>query len=327
MKMLSRRSFAALAQATGAAFLLPSATRGAMAQDRWPERVVRLVVPYPPGGSTDLVARQYADRLTSELGQTVLVDNRPGGGTNIGAGVVANAPPDGYTLLFANNSQVLNPIFGPEPPFELGALEPISVVSRLAFVLCANPDVPFKNARDMLAAAKAAPGKFTVASAQLDLYIALLAREANINLLHVPYKGGAPAVTDAISGQVNMVFALVPVLQSHIRAGKLRPLAVTVGKRLDSMPDVPTLKELGVQYDIAAWYGLMAPAGTPKPVIDRLGAATHKVMGTPDMIEKIKAAGAEPSTSTPAQFQAELRRETAFWQKVAQEMPHLVKKS
>lgn len=326
MRMLSRRSFTTLARATGAALLLPSVTHGAMAQDSWPNRVIRLIVPYPPGGSTDLIARHYADQLTSELGQTVLVDNRPGGGTNIGAGVVAHSPPDGYTLLFANNSQVLNPIFGPAPAFELSALEPISVVSRLAFVLCANPAVSFKNARDMLAAAKAAPGKFTVASAQLDLYIALLTRNANIQLLHVPYKGGAQAVTDTISGQVNMVFALVPVLQPHIQSGKLRPLAVTVGKRLDSMPDVPTFKELGVQYDIDAWYGLMAPAGTPKPVIDRLEAATRKIMGTPDMIRKIKAAGAEPSTSTPAQFQADLRRETVFWQEVAREMPHLVQK-
>lgn len=326
MKKLSRRSFTTRAQATGVALLLPSVTHDAMAQDRWPNRVIRLIVPYPPGGSTDLIARLYADQLTSELGETVLVDNRPGGGTNIGAGVVANSPPDGYTLLFANNNQVLNPIFGPTPAFELGALEPISVVSRLAFVLCANPDVPFKTARDMLAAAKAAPGKFTVASAQLELYIALLTREANVKLLHVPYKGGAQAVTDTISGQVNMVLALVPVLQPHIRSGKLRPLAVTVGKRLDSMPDVPTFKELGVQYDVDAWYGLMAPAGTPKPVIDRLEAATRKVMGTPDMIQKIKAAGAEPSTSTPAQLQADLRSATVFWQEVAREMPHLVQK-
>ncbi len=319
----ARRS---LFRAAGAAFLAGLLAGGAAAQDRYPSQPIRIVVPYPAGGSTDLIARQLAEQLGKELGQTVVIDNRPGGGTNIGAETVARTKPDGYTLLFANNSQVLNPHFGPVPSFELSALQPISLVSRVAFVVAANPKTPFNTGAELLAAAKAAPGKLTVSSAQLDLYVELLNRKAEISLLHVPYKGGAPATTDAISGQVNMVFALTPVLLPHIQAGRLKALAVTTGKRLNALPDVPTLTELGVDYDISIWYGLMAPAGTPKAIIDRLAAATQKIMSSPDMMARNRAGGSEPAWSTPEEFQAQLRRESAFWQQTARAMPHLVQK-
>jgi tripartite-type tricarboxylate transporter receptor subunit TctC len=178
----------------------------------------------------------------------------------------------------------------------------------------------------MLAAAKAEPRKLTVSSAQLDLYVELFNVRAGIALLHVPYKGGAPATTDAISGQVNMVCALVPVLLPHVQGGKLRALAVSSGKRLSFLPDVPTMTELGVDYDISVWYGLMAPAGTPRAVIERLGAATQKIMASADMRARVVAAGAEPVSSTPQEFGAEIRRETEFWQQVAKQLPHLVQK-
>ena len=199
-------------------------------------------------------------------------------------------------------------------------------MSRVPFVLAANPKTPFNTGADLLAAARGAPGKLSVSSAQLDLYVELLNRKAGMSLLHVPYKGGAPATTDAISGQVNMVFALTPVLLPHIQAGKLKALVVTTGKRLNALPDVPTLTELGVDYDIAIWYGLMAPAGTPRAIVDRLAAATQKIMGSPEMMARIRAGGAEPVWSKPEEFQAELRRESAFWQQTAKAMPHLVKK-
>jgi tripartite-type tricarboxylate transporter receptor subunit TctC len=307
--------------AVTAATVLPAA-----AQDRFPTQPLKLIVPYPAGGSTDLIARQFAERLTAELGQTVIIDNRPGGGTNIAAESVTRSKADGYTLLFANNSQVLNPIFGPKPAFELSALEPVSLVSRVAFVIAANSQTPFNTGAEMLAAAKAAPGKLTVSSAQLDLYVELLNAKANLKLLHVPYKGGAAATTDAISGQVNMVYALLPVLQSHIQGGKLKALAVTTGKRLGSLPDVPTLTELGVDYDVAIWYGLMVPAGTPKPVVDRLAAATQKIMASPEMGAKIRAGGAEPAWSRPDEFVDMLRKDTDFWRGVALSLPHLVQK-
>jgi tripartite-type tricarboxylate transporter receptor subunit TctC len=306
--------------------LLAATAPSALAQDRYPQQLIKIVVPYAPGGSTDLIARQFGEQLSHELGQTVLIDNRPGAGTNIGAQVVASSRPDGYTLLFGNNSQVFNPVFGPRPSFELSALEPISLVSRVAFVIAANPKMPFNTGAEMLTAAKAAPGKLSISSAQLDVYIELLNAKAGINLLSVPYKGGAPATTDAISGQVNMVFALVPVLLPNIQSGQLKALAVTTRQRMSSLPDVPTLTELGVDYDIAIWYGLFAPAGTPRAVVDRLAVATQKIMSTPEMGQKIRASGAEPAWNKPAEFQAMLRTETAFWQQVAKAMPQLVQK-
>jgi tripartite-type tricarboxylate transporter receptor subunit TctC len=309
-----------------AALLAAGLAAGAAAQDNYPSQPVRIVVPYPAGGSTDLIARQFGEQLGKELGQPVLIDNKPGGGTNIGAEIVARSKADGYTLLFANNSQVLNPIFGPQPSFELSALTPVSLVSQVSFVLAANPHTPFNNGRELLAAAKATPGKLTVSSAQLDLYVELMNRKAGIQLLHVPYKGGAPATTDAIGGQVNMVFALLPVLQPHIQSGKLKALAVTAGKRLPNLPEVATLKELGVDYDTQIWYGLMAPANTPKAVVDKLAAATQKVMSTPEMATRLRAGGSEPAWSTPAAFATQLRNDNVFWQQVSKQLPHLVQK-
>jgi tripartite-type tricarboxylate transporter receptor subunit TctC len=306
--------------------LLAAAAPSALAQDHYPQQLIKIVVPYAPGGSTDLIARQFGEQLSHELGQTVLIDNRPGAATNIGAQVVASSKPDGYTLLFGNNSQVFNPVFGPRPSFEPSALEPISLVSRVSFVLAANPKTPFNTGAEMLAAAKAAPGKLSVSSAQLDVYIELLNARAGIKLLSVPYKGGAPATTDAISGQVNMVFALVPVLLPNIQGRQLKALAVTTRRRMSSLPDVPSLTELGVDYDLGIWYGLLAPAGTPKAVVDRLAAATQKIMSTPEMGRKIRATGAEPAWNTPADFQAMLGAETAFWRQVANTLPQLVQK-
>lgn len=292
----------------------------------YPSQPIRLVVPYAAGGTTDLIGRRFAEQLGSELGQTVIVENRPGGSTNIGAESVARAKPDGYTLLMGNNGQVMNPVLGPTPSFELNALEPISLISHVAFVLAANPKAPFNTGAEFLSAAKSAPGKLTVSSAQLDSYVELLNRKAGIKLLHVPYKGGAPATTDAISGQVDMVFALLPVLQPHIQAGKLKALAVTSRTRLPALPDTTTFTELGVNYDIVIWYGLMTPAGTPRAIVNRLATAAQKIMSKPEMAAQVRAAGAEPAWSTPEQFQAQLRRESAFWQQVAHDIPQLVQR-
>lgn len=298
----------------------------AQAQDHWPSQPVKLVVPYPPGGTTDLVARMVSEQLGRELGQPVIIDNKPGGGTNIGAEAVVRAKPDGYTFLLGTNAQVLNYHFGPKPSFELSALDPVSLVSRQAFVVAANSQVPFRTGAELLAAAKASPGKLTISSAQLDLYVELMSSKAGIKLLHVPYKGGAAAVTDAISGQVNMAFALVPVMLPHIQGGKLRALALTSEKRQASLPDVPTLKELGVDYDMTIWYGLMAPAGTPKAIVDRLAEATHKVLGEPELVARIRTGGAEPATNRPEEFRAQLKQENTFWQATARAMPNLVQK-
>lgn len=299
----------------------------ATAQERFPTEPIKIVVPYPAGGSVDRMARIFGEQLTKEVGQAVLIDNRPGAGTNIAAELVVRAKADGHTLLFASSAQVLNPIFGPAPSFDaLAGLEPLSLVSRVPFMLAANLKAPFNNGSQLLAAARAAPDKISVGSAQGDLYVELLNDKAQMRLLHVPYKGGAPATTDAIGGQITTVFSLLPVLLPQIQGGKLKPLAVTSAKRQSALPDVPTFTELGIDYDISLWYGLMAPAGTPKAVLDRLAGMAEKVMTTPDLALKIRAGGAEPAWNKPDEFKALLRADTAYWKQVAKKLPHLVQK-
>jgi tripartite-type tricarboxylate transporter receptor subunit TctC len=315
-----------LARCLAAAALAVTAAAPAGAQDNWPSQPIKLVVPYATGGTTDLIARKLAERLNRELGQTVVVENKPGAGTNIGAQSVVQAK-DGHTVLLGSVFQLLNHTFGPEPGFDLfKALEPVSLVAVMPFVLAAHPNTPYNNGRELVAAAKAAPGKLSVSHAQLDLSLELLNSKAGMELLLVPYKGGGPATTDAISGQVNMVYALVPVLLPHIQSGKLKPLAVTSPKRFEGLPNVPTFAESGVDFDMSMWYGLFTPAGTPKPVIDKLARATQKIMSSKEMIDSIRTAGADPVHSTPAEFRAQLAKENTYWQGVARQMPKLVQK-
>jgi tripartite-type tricarboxylate transporter receptor subunit TctC len=310
----------------GAAVAVAATALPAFAQE-WPSQPLHLVVPYAPGGTTDLIARRLGERLGHELGQPVIVDNRPGAGTNVGAAFVANARPDGYTLLLGSIFQVLNPVFGPDPHFDLfTGLQPVSPVATVPFVLAANPKTPYDNGRELVAAAKAAPNKLSVSHAQLDVSLELLNDKARMQLLLVPYKGGGPATTDAIAGQVNMVFALVPVLLPHIQSGKLKALAVTSPTRFAGLPNVPTFAESGVDYDMTMWYGLFTPAGVPKAVTERLAAATRKIMTSKEMVDWIHSAGADPLASSPEAFRAQLHKETAYWQGVAKAIPKLVQK-
>ena len=296
----------------------------AVAQE-YPTQPLRIVIPYPPAGSTDFVARHFANLLAKELGQSVVVDNRPGAATNIGAEAVAKARPDGYTLLFGSNGLTANPIFGPMPPFDpKSAFDPISLIARVPFIVAANKNFAFSTPQELIAAAKAAPGKFTVSSAQLDLYVEWLKNRAGINLLHIPYKGGAPATTDAISGQVDMVYALVPVILPHLQGGRLKAIGVTSTQRIAALPAVPTFVESGVGYDISAWYGLLAPAGTPKAVVNRLALATQKIVADPEFVKKMNPNGVVAISNTPEEFRAFLIGEVALWQQIAKDMPNLV---
>jgi tripartite-type tricarboxylate transporter receptor subunit TctC len=316
-----------VARVFSVALVSAAMTSQASAQERFPTESIKIVVPYPAGGSVDRLARIFGEQLGKELGQAVVIDNRPGAGTNIGAEAVIRSKADGHTLLFASSAQVLNPIFGPAPSFDaLASLEPLSLVSRVHFMLAANLKAPFNNGSQLLAAAKAAPDKISVGSAQADLYVELLNEKARMRLLHIPYKGGAPATTDAIGGQITAVFSLLPVLMPQIQGGKLKPIAVTSAKRLSALPDVATFTELGVDYDVSVWYGLMAPAGTPKFVVDRLAGVTEKIMATPDMAQKMRAGGAEPAWNKPEEFKALLRADTLNWKQVAKTLPHLVQK-
>jgi len=323
---MSRTFFRALL-ALGMSLSLGLSSITATAQEAWPARPIKLVVPYASGGTTDLIARRLAEQLSKELGQSIVVENRAGAGTNVGASAVAASKNDGYTLLLGSIFQVLNPLFGPEPNFDLfTGLEPISLVANMPFVLAANPKTPYNSGAELIAAAKAAPKQLSVSHAQLDLPLELLASKAGMQLLLVPYKGGGPATTDAIGGQVNMVFALVPVLLPHIQSGKLKPLAVTSAKRFVTLPNVSTFAESGFDYDMSMWYGLFAPAGTPRSIVERLARSTHKVMDNKEMTDWARSIGTDAVTNTPEEFRAQLRKETIFWQSVAKDMPHLMKK-
>lgn len=322
MFQTSRRLLLALSATASIGAALPAA-----AQQQWPTQPVKLVVPYAAGGTTDLIARRLGERLGRELGQVVLVENRPGASTNVGASFVASAKPDGHTLLLGSIFQVLNPVFGPDPGFDLfSQLVPVSLVADTPFVLAANPKTTYGNGRELVAAAKAAPKKLSVSHAQLDLSLELLNSKAAMELLLVPYRGGGPAATDAMSGQVDMVYALVPVLLPHIQAGKLKPLAVSSAKRFAGLPNVPTFVESGVGFEMTMWYGVFTPGGTPKPIIDRLARATQKIMTSKDMVDWIRSAGADPASNTPDEFRAQLGKEMTYWQGVAKALPQLVQK-
>ncbi|MHA7602660.1 Bug family tripartite tricarboxylate transporter substrate binding protein [Alicycliphilus sp. T452] len=303
---------------SAAAFLSP-----VWAQD-YPAQPIRLVVPYPPGGSTDFIARLYADKLSKELGQPIVVDNRPGASTNIGGDAVAKAKPDGYTVLFGGGTPTINSVFGPQPPFDpLKSLEPISMIARVPFVVAANTKAPFANVAELVSAAKAAPGRHSISSAQLHLYVELLKSRADIKLLHIPYRGGAQAAADAISGQVDAVFALVPVLLPHIQSGTLKAVGLSAKKRADVLPNTPTFVESGVDYDIGIWYGLMAPAGTPPAIVQRLAKATHAVVGSDEFAKKLGLSGAEAVFSQPAELAQQMRSELLGWQKLSKSVPSL----
>ncbi|GAA5232989.1 tripartite tricarboxylate transporter substrate binding protein [Verticiella sediminum] len=292
----------------------------------WPQRPITLVIPYPPGGSTDMIARQYGELLGRQLGQSVIVENRPGASTNIGADWVARAPADGYTLLFGGNGLALNRTFGPQPSFDPDkAFAPVALLARVPFVVAAHPATPYGTPAELMAAAHKTPGKLTISSAQLNLYVELLKKRADIDLLHVPYKGGAQAVTDAIAGQVNMVFALTPVVLPHIQAGTLKPIAVSSAERVAVLPNVPTFKESGApEYVVTVWYGILAPAGTPPAIVERLAQATQTIVHDKDFSDQLTKTGVVLEASTPQGLADILAEETAFWRQLAVAVPTLV---
>lgn len=316
------RKIVSLASLAGVCVLAPTLVA---AQADYPNRPLTLVVPYPPGGSTDMIARDYADRMGKELSQTVIVENRPGAGTNIGSTTVARANPDGYTLLFGSNSLILNPIFGPKPTFDgVHAFTPVSMLAEVPFMVAANPDAPFNNPAEMIAAAKARPGEISIASAQLQLSVEYLKATAGMNLLHVPYKGGAQSVTDTIAGQVDSVFSLTAVALPHVIANKLKPIAVSSAQRVDVLPDVPTFKESGVDYEVTIVYGVLVPKGTPDAVVQRLADATKAVAASEDLSNKLAESGVRLKSSSPAELADYFARLRTEWEGVAKAMPHLV---
>lgn len=326
MIVIKKSSYLSLLRAL-LALVCASLCQAAAAQS-FPSQPLRVVVPYPPGGTTDIIARQYSEYLAKELGQAVIIENRPGGSTNIAAEAVVKSKADGLTLFFSGINQTINPALGPFPSFELlSALAPVSLVARVPFILAANPKVLFAQPQELVQQAKAAPGKLSVSSAQLDVYVELLKIRADIDLLHVPYKGGAPATTDAIAGQVDMVFAQVPVLLPHIQSGRLKAIAVTAVSRLAALPNTATFVEAGIQFDLSGWYGILVPAATPTSIVEQLARSTQLIVATPEFSTKLRASGALAEANSPDQFKKQIEHELIFWKQLAQKLPKLARET
>ncbi|SOZ38970.1 tripartite tricarboxylate transporter substrate binding protein [Cupriavidus neocaledonicus] len=298
----------------------PNASHAAPAA--YPDRPIRLVVPYPAGGAADTVARTLAAPLGAKLGQTIVVDNRPGASGVIGAGAVAKAAPDGYTLLLDATAHSVNPSLQPRLPYDtVKDFAPISLVVLVPNLLVVPPDSPFKSPKDIVAAAKAKPGKLTYASAgpgtAQHLAAELFGQQSGLKLLHVPYKGGAPALSDLMGGQVDMMFSNMAASYPLVAGKKLKVLATTGTKRSAALPDTPTIAESGLPgYQVYEWNGLFAPAGTPQAIVDRLSALTREVLNSPEVSQRLAAIGAEPAGSRPEDFRKFVEGETAKWAKV-----------
>ncbi|MDQ6684381.1 MAG: tripartite tricarboxylate transporter substrate binding protein [Pseudomonadota bacterium] len=313
---IDRRRALGLLAASGAL----ASPLAALAQAGYPNKPINLIVGFAPGGSADITARLFAERLRVELGQPVIVENRPGAGGNIGADVVVRAPKDGYTLLLAAAAQiVINPSLYKSMTFNPAKdLAPITQLQVEHNLMVVGPAVPVKTLTEFIAYAKAHPNEITFASpgngSPAHLAGELLNQRAGLKMQHVPYKGTGPAITDLIAGNVTMAIDNMPALLPQVKSGKLRALAVASDKRAAAAPEIPTMAEAGMKgYVVMAWKGLMAPAGTPAPIIARLHDAAVKVIAMPDMREKMISLGAEPVGSTPAQFAETIQRETQSW--------------
>lgn len=294
----------------------------ASAQD-YPTKAVRVLVPFPPGGGSDIIARLVAQKLSIQLGQPAVVENRAGASGNIAAEIVAKSPADGYTLLFGNSSLSISPAvyskLNYSPTRDLTA---ISMASSYPFALAAHPSLPVKNVRDLVALAKARPDQLAYASAgpgtMSHMAMELLRLRTAIKVQHLPYKGAAPASISVISGETQLAFIVMPVAQAQIKAGKLRGLGVAAPKRSPTMPELPTMQEAGVEGHIALqWNGFFAPAKTPPPVLDRLHREIAKAVHLPDVKERFEAEGATPAGTSPSEFAAFYRTEAEKWADVA----------
>ena len=323
-RMISRRL--ALAGACAAVAASALAPLSASAQAAYPTKPVTIIVPFSAGGTTDILARIVGQALNTELGQSVIIDNRAGAGGNIGGALAAKAKPDGYTLFMGTvGTHAINESLYKKMPFNpIKDFAPLTRVANVPNLLVANPNQPFKTVKELIAYAKANPGKVNYGSSgsgsSIHLSGDLFKSMAKVDMVHVPYKGSAPAVTDLLGNQIGIMFDNMPSAVQHVRAGKLVPLAVTTAKRSPELPDVPTIAEAGVPgYEATSWFGMFAVAGTPKPVLDRLHAALAKVLKQSDVQKKIAEQGGEVVVDTPEQFAAFIKTETAKWGKVVKE--------
>ena len=296
------------------------------AQDAWPNKPVRIVVPFAPGGTSDVLARVIGERLTTALGKPVVIDNRAGAGGVIGADAVAKSPGDGYTFLLGTiATHAINPALLPKMPYSAANdFVPVILLGSISNVLVVTADAPYKSVKDLVAAAKAKPDTIATATAgqgtsqHMSAEAFKLLAGADLNVIF--YKGSAPAIQDLISGQVPTAFDTVTVAAPHIKGGKARALAVTSARRTKALPDVPTMQEAGVaNFDVASWQALFAPASTPAAIVNRMNAEIEKIIAMPDVAAKMDSLGLEHTPNTPAQFAEFNRNELAKWAKIVKD--------
>ena len=297
------------------------------AAETYPERPIRFVVPYAAGGTTDLLSRAIAQKLSEAIGQPVVPDNRPGAGGNVGAEIVAKSPPDGYTMLMAPVSPMAINVtlygnkmtFNPEKDFA-----PITLVAKVPLVLVVHPSLPVKTLQELIALAKSKPGQLNYGSAgngsSNHLVGEMLKTAAGIDIVHIPYRGGGPAMMAVVAGQIDMLVGQVPTVASMVNSGRLRAIAVSGAKRSPALPEVPTIAESGLPgFDATAWYSIVVPAGTPKPIIARLHTELVKILNSPDIRARLISEGADVETSTPEELAAFVRAEIPKWAKAVKD--------
>ncbi|MBM3357188.1 MAG: tripartite tricarboxylate transporter substrate binding protein [Betaproteobacteria bacterium] len=311
-----RYSFAFLAA------LLACAPSALAQKADWPVRPIRYVVPFPPAGATDILARFVAEKVSPMLGQTVVVENRAGAAGAVGTEFVVKSASDGYTILMATAAQAISETLYTKQPFSFARdLAPVAQVARVPNVMVVHPSLPVKNVKDFIALAKSRPGQINFASSgpgtTLHMSGEMFKLMTGVDIVHVPYKGSAPALTDLIAGHVSVMWDNLPAAMPHIKSARLRPIAITTAARYAGMPELPTVAESGVPgFEASAWFGVMAPAATSKDVITRLNTAINRAVALPDMRERFEQQGAIPVSATPEEFGAFIRAEIAKWAKV-----------
>ncbi len=307
------------------AFAAASLINAAAQAQTWPAKPVRLIVPFPAGGGTDLITREVANKIQAS-GYTFVIENRPGSGGNLGVDAAAKAPADGYTLVMGQTSNLaINPTLYSKLPYDpVKDLTPISMVASSPLVIVTGADSPLKTLADVIKAAKESPGRLNFATSGNGTVAHLAAesfqKEAGIKLTHVPYKGAAQGATDVISGQVHLYVSSIPTLIGHIKSGKMRPIAVTALKRADDLPQVPTVAESGYpNFEAVTWFGILGPANLPKDVVAKLSTDINKALKDPELQKKLGDQGADVAGSTPEQFSKLIRDDIARWGKIVRE--------
>ena len=292
-----------------------------VAAQQYPVKPVRIIVPFAPGGGSDFIARFTAQRLTESLGKQVIVENRPGAGGLLGIEAGVRSDPDGYTLTLIASSYTVNPALYPLKFDPVSDITPVVQISQGPMLVVVNPKLPVKTAKELIALAKAKPGQISFASAGQGSITHMAAEfflsQAGLKMNHIPYKGTGPALTDTIGGQIDMFFSSTATALPHVKAGRLRAIAVTTAKRLAAEPGVPTIAESGVPgYDVPLWHGLIGPKGLPRPIVERINAEVGKILKLKETGDKLRTDGVSPAGGTPQQFRERIQKEIALWRKV-----------